>query len=122
MIKFKTRPRSRKAYYRALVETFLVEEIVKLTNLLRSRVTFHYFRSHGGAEVDLVLEEGERLLPIEIKATSQVSLKKLSGIRQFLQDFKNRAPFGLVIYTGERPLRLTPNLLLVPWFMALVGQ
>jgi len=109
-------------YYHALVETLLVEEIVKLTNLLRSRVTFHYFRSHGGAEVDLVLEEGERLLPIEIKATSQVSLKKLSGIRQFLQDFKNRAPFGLVIYTGERPLKLTPNLLLVPWFMALVGQ
>ena len=109
-------------YYHALVETLLVEEIVKLTNLLRSRVTFHYFRSHGGAEVDLVLEEGERLLPIEIKATSQVSLKKLSGIRQFLQDFKDRAPFGLVIYTGERPLKLTPNLLLVPWFMALVGQ
>lgn len=102
-------------YYPALVETFLVEEIARLVSVLESRARIYYFRTHAGAEVDLVIEFGERLIPIEIKACSSVSLKKLSGLKQFLRDFQNKAPFGLVIYSGEEILPVASNILLVPW-------
>ena len=101
--------------YPALVETFLVEEIIKVFSVLEPRARAHYFRTHGGTEVDLVIESGERLLPIEIKASSTVSLKKLSGLRRFLKDFESKAPFGLVVYLGEEVLQLSSDILLVPW-------
>ena len=81
-------------YYQALVETYLVEEVIKLVSIQEPRVKFYYFRTHGGAEVDLLLEYGDRLLPIEIKASSVISLKKLSGLRQILTEFKERHPIG----------------------------
>ena len=102
-------------YYPALVETFLVEEITKLVSIFEPRARFYYFRTHAGAEVDLVIEFGERLLPIEIKASSSVPLKKISGLKQFLKDFPNKAPFGLVVYKGTEILPVDSNILLVPW-------
>ena len=102
-------------YYPALAETFLVEEIARLVSVFEPRARIYYFRTHAGAEVDLVIEFGERLFPIEIKASSSVSLKKLSGLKQFLKDFQNKAPFGLVIYPGEEILPVASNVLLVPW-------
>lgn len=102
-------------YYPALVETFLVEEIARLVSILEPQARIYYFRTHAGAEVDLVIEFGERLLPIEIKATSSVSPKKLSGLRQFLKDFQSKTPFGLVIYLGEEILPMASKILLIPW-------
>ncbi len=102
-------------FYPALVETFLVEEIIQILSISEPQARVYYFRTHAGAEVDLVIELGERLLPIEIKASSSVSPQKLSGLRQFLRDFQNRAPFGLVIYLGQEILEIPPNLLLIPW-------
>jgi len=106
-------------YYQALVETYLVEEVIKLVSIQEPRVKFYYFRTHGGAEVDLLLEYGDRLLPIEIKASSVISLKKLSGLRQFLSDFKERTPIGLVLYTGKEIFKAAHNIFVVPWELAL---
>jgi len=69
--------------------------------------------------VDLLLEYGDRLLPIEIKASSVISLKKLSGLRQFLSDFKERTPIGLVLYTGKEIFKAAHNIFVVPWELAL---
>ncbi len=102
-------------YYSALVETFLVEEISKLFYIFEPKGKIYYYRTHAGAEVDIVVERGERLLPIEIKATSSVSIKKLAGLRQFLKDFQKKATIGLVIYLGEEVLSVSPNIILVPW-------
>ncbi len=102
-------------HYPALVETFLVEEIAKLVSFFEPRAKIYHYRTHAGAEVDLVIELGERLLPIEIKASSSVSPKKISGLKQFLKDFGSRAPFGLVVYLGEEILQISQNVLFVPW-------
>ncbi|WP_022853184.1 ATP-binding protein [Thermodesulfatator atlanticus] len=102
-------------YYAALVETFLVEEIAKYFLVFEPQVRIYYYRTLAGAEVDLVVEFGERLLPIEIKASSTVSLKKLAGLKQFLKDFEKRAPFGLVLYLGEEIFQPASNILVVPW-------
>lgn len=45
-------------FYPALVETFLVEEIIKVFSFLEPRVRIYYFRTYAGAEVDLVVELG----------------------------------------------------------------
>jgi len=107
-------------FFNALAETYLVEEVIKLVCLFKPKARFYYFRTHAGAEVDLVIEYGERLLPIEIKTSTQINQRKLIGLKQFLKDFKDRAPLGVVIYMGERVLRLSENLIAVPWKGCLV--
>ncbi len=109
-------------YYASLVETFIVEEIIKLLYILKPEAKPYYFRTHAGAEVDLVIEFGERLFPIEIKASSYVPLKKISGLKQFLKDFKDKAPFGLVIYTGKKIFKVCENILFVPWSSVLIEE
>ena len=108
-------------FFSALAETYLVEEIIKLVSLFEHKARFYYFRTHGGAEVDLVIEYGQRLLPIEIKTSTQLDQRKLAGLKQFLNDFKNRAPFGVVIYMGEKILELSHNIIALPWKVCLVG-
>ena len=109
-------------FYHSLVETYIVEEIVKLLNILVPEARVYYFRTHAGAEVDLVIEAGDRLLPIEIKASSNVSLKKVAGLRQFLKDFKKRAPFGLVLYTGDKPFKASEDIAFIPWSYVLIEE
>jgi predicted AAA+ superfamily ATPase len=108
-------------FFSALAETYLVEEIIKLVSLFEHKARFYYFRTHGGAEVDLVIEYGQRLLPIEIKTSTQLDQRKLAGLKQFLNDFKNRVPFGVVIYMGEKILKLSHNIIAIPWKVCLVG-
>jgi len=54
----------------ALFETAVVADVRKQCATLSPRPTLWHWRSHGGAEVDLVLERDGRLFPVEIKSVS----------------------------------------------------
>ena len=58
------------AYYQkgALFENFVINEICKRYFNLGERPPIYYWRDQKGHEIDLVLDLGGRLLPIEIKA------------------------------------------------------
>jgi len=102
-------------YYDALVETFLTEEIIKLVSFFEPEAQFYYFRTHAGAEVDLVIEAHGRLLPIEIKNSAEISKRKIRGLTEFLKMFPEKAPWGLVVYQGQEFLKISPRIFLVPW-------
>jgi len=63
-----------------LFETFIVMEIIKLIQQLPIQPNLYHFRSHSGAEVDLILELNGVLYPIEIKAKSNPNRRDKSGI------------------------------------------
>jgi len=64
--------------------------------------------------VDLVVENRGQLIPIEVKWSERISLRDVTGLRIFLSDFREEAPWGLVLYRGKQLLRLQRNLFLVP--------
>jgi len=68
-----------------------------------------YWRDSHGNEVDVVVEVGGRLLPIEVKDRGDPG-QGLEGIRSFLKE--HRTPFGLVVTRDV--LRLDGNLLYLP--------
>lgn len=82
----------------SLFETFVYGEIRKLANTLSMPPRFHHWRSHGGAEVDLILERDGILYPIEIKLSSSPTKSDARGIGKFNGTYTDRkiAP-GLVI-------------------------
>jgi len=65
-------------------EHFIIAEIMRLCSYARKCYDFSYYRTKDGAEVDLIVEKPDgSCLAIEIKASANVRVNKLSGLRSF---------------------------------------
>ena len=100
-------------------EGLLIEELLRTLNAAGVRDTAYYYRTAGGAEVDLVLEGPFGLIPFEIKHTQNVNPRHLRGIRDFIRGFD--CPFGIVINNDEKVRVYDEKLFGVP-FALLVAQ
>ena len=63
--------------------------------------------------MDLVIADGQRLMPIEIKLGATVDARSLSGLRQCMADLSLRR--GFVVYSGTERRTLDGRIDLVPW-------
>ncbi len=98
----------------ALFETFAVTDLLRQCAVLDTEPGLHHFRKHSGAEVDLVLEYGGRLFPVEIKASAQARPADARGIRAFQEALGPACGDGLVVYAGGSCHRLDPRVQAVP--------
>ncbi len=78
-------------------EGMVVEEILRQLDALGIGYEYSYYRTGGGAEVDLVLDGDFGRVAIEIKRTSSPAASDLRGIRDFVREQKAR--LGIVINT-----------------------
>ena len=103
--------------YGRLIETWVVMEILKRIQIWPTRPGLWHFRSHGGAEVDLILEWGGRLFPIEIKAKTHPRRADARGITAFRAAYPKLdiAP-GLIVSAVAEPERLASDLFAIPWW------
>lgn len=86
-----------------LLETFVVSELLKQASWLGSVAGAGHWRTHDGAEVDLVLElDDGRLVAIEVKASSRVSGKDLNGLRALRDELGDAFVAGVVLHIGQR--------------------
>jgi predicted AAA+ superfamily ATPase len=96
-------------------EGWVGEQLIRQAERSEPTPEVFHWRTQAGAEVDLVLAAGgNRLIPVEIKHGARVDSLATRGLRQFLTDFPEQAPFGVVIYRGQQLARLAENILLVP--------
>jgi len=100
----------------ALFETAVVAEIRKLAATLTTPPALYHWRSHGGGEVDLVLERDGRLHPIEIKLTTRPTRGHTRGITALRRTYPELeiAP-GLVICATDHLQRLSDTDWALPW-------
>jgi predicted AAA+ superfamily ATPase len=78
-------------------EGLLIEQIVGALALAGETVRPHFWRTHGGAEVDLLLEMRGRILPIEIKMSGEPRTTR--GLLECMRDLGLRA--GFVMHGGD---------------------
>lgn len=85
----------------AIFETAVFAELYKsfLNRGIEPRI--YFWRTREGAEIDFIIEEGGRLIPIEAKFTSTPDHHDARFLKRFRQDFPKAAP-GWVIHAGER--------------------
>jgi hypothetical protein len=89
----------------ALFETAVVSELRKQCSWMSPRPNFYHWRSHGGAEVDLLCEYSGALFPVEIKATTNPARRDTTGLSAFRKTYPAaRMEQGLVIAPVERPI------------------
>ncbi len=104
----------------ALFETAVVGEVRRLSSVLSSKPALRHWRSHGGAEVDLLLERDGTLFPIEIKATARPTRNDVRGIAALRATYpKQRIARGLVLAPVSDVTPLTEADTALPWDLAL---
>jgi len=94
-------------------EGMVIEEIIRGLNAISVSFDYYYYRTGGGAEVDLVLEGDFGLIPIEIKHSQTVSRRQLRSVRDFIGERKCR--FGLVINNDEYARQYDDSIIGVPF-------
>jgi hypothetical protein len=94
-------------------------QIIKLSSLLAPAPNFYHWRSHGGAEVDLIIEYNGRFFPVEIKANSRPRKSDARGIGAFRDTYSAYDVMpGLVLAPSEDVFALTDNDFCIPWDVA----
>ncbi|WP_286086130.1 DUF4143 domain-containing protein [Agrobacterium sp. RC10-4-1] len=78
--------RRNKTRFGALLESFVVSELLKLASWSERRLTFSHYRTKDQDEVDIVIEDHRgRVLGIEVKASATVKSDDFRGLRQLEQ-------------------------------------
>jgi uncharacterized protein len=87
----------------AVLESFVVSELLKLASWSERRVSFSHYRTKDQDEVDVVIEDRRgRIVGIEVKASATVRPQDFRGLHQFQEAVGDRFVRGLVLHDHDR--------------------
>jgi predicted AAA+ superfamily ATPase len=99
----------------AIMETVVLSEIVKTLTHRGIDPQVHFWRTVAGTEVDIVVESGGKLVPIEVKSTATPRPAMASSLKIFQEDFGDKALPGYVIHSGDVTLPLGKGVVALPF-------
>lgn len=86
--------------YGEAFESFIIYEIRRQLSYLELDYNFSYMASDGGAEVDLLISQGQKVkIMLEIKSAKSYKKDFIRHIKSFHKDFSN--VFSFLLYDGE---------------------
>jgi predicted AAA+ superfamily ATPase len=92
-----------KTRFGALLESFVVSELMKLASWSERRLSFSHYRTKDLDEVDIVLEDRRgRIIGIEVKASATIKADDFRGLRQLQAAVGDRFVRGLVLHDHDR--------------------
>lgn len=94
-------------------ETFVVQQLRVLAELETPHAQLSFWRTTLGKEVDVVIEQGRRMVACEIKRGDTVTFSDAEGIRAFLSEHPKNA-VGIVIYRGKEIKHLDERIVALP--------
>lgn len=85
----------------AIFETFIVSELMK--NFLNhgERPLFHFWRDSNGNEVDVIVDVGDRLMPVEIKSGQTINRDYFTGLSRLMALAGKHAMVPTLIHGGS---------------------
>ena len=99
----------------AIFEAYIVGELKK-ARLNRGLPDHLYFwRDRSGNEVDVLIDHGDQLQPIEIKPGQTLSRDQFEGLRRWLELAGNTATDPMLIYGGDTAMTRS-GVKVFPWF------
>lgn len=103
----------------AHLENLVLHDLLVWRDARQDPAEVLYWRTTTGEEVDFVIESGERLLPVEVKATSRPRLGDAKHLLSFRAEYGKKARAGLLLHTGSQIEWLAPGILAAPWWRVL---
>jgi len=98
-----------------MLETFVVGELRKQLSWAAPRATLYHFRTSGGSEVDVVLEQADgSVAGVEVKASATVTASDFAALQALRDQLEKQFRTGIVLYLGDRVIPFSEKLWLVP--------
>jgi len=98
-----------------IVETFVLNELVKLNTWSKAKARIYHYRTQLGNEIDFLLERNDgSIVAIEVKSSSSVDSSSFTAMTSLSHDLKKKFVRGLVFYTGKELIPFGHNLLALP--------
>ena len=98
-----------------IMETAVLSEIVKTLTHRGIDPQLYFWRTSTGTEIDILIETGRGLIPIEVKLSATPRPAMASSIKAFQEDFGDKAMPGYVVHPGEVRLPLGSNVTALPF-------
>ena len=99
----------------AIFETAVVGEIMRRLSGRGERPHLYFWRTSTGVEVDLIVETGGKLMPIEIKLSATPDRSMARNIVSFRKELYGQTGKGFVVHPGDVTLPLVPDAVALPF-------
>lgn len=101
-------------YFRkgALFENLIVSEVCKMYYNRGEKPPIYYWRDHKGHEIDLLVDQGSQLIPIEIKSSHTFSSEYTKNIEWWLRIADIPVGDSFIIYGGDQDWEVATGKLL----------
>ena len=105
----------------AVFESYVVSELYKAFAHRGEMPPLYFWRDRTGHEVDIIIDTGKELIPMEIKSGRTLSGSFFDGLRYFMALGPNVARQGVLIHGGD-DLYERENFIVLPWFQVTAGN
>jgi len=99
----------------AIMETAVLSEIVKALVHRGIDPQVYFWRTITGTEVDIVVDTGGKLVPIEVKLSATPRPAMPAAIKTFQKDLGDKSMPGYVVHPGDVRLPLGPGVTALPF-------
>ena len=99
----------------AILETAVVSEIAKTLTHRGLEPQVYFGRTAAGTAVDILVDVGGKLVPIEVKLSATPSPGMATAIKRWKQDFHETAMLGYVVHPGNVRIPLGAGVVALPF-------
>ena len=96
-------------------ETAVIMEVFKALVYRGQDPPLYFWRTAAGREVDLVVDVGGQLIPIEVKLTATPRPEMVEGIAAFRSALGSRVGPGWLVHPGDTQLPLGAGVRSIPF-------
>ncbi len=96
-----------------LFENFVISELIKNRFNNNESNNLYFWRDNSGNEVDIIIDDGSRLYPIEIKSGKTITADYFKGIKFWNK--LTRKEEGTIIYAGNELQKRSGGFKIIPW-------
>jgi len=102
------------ALYGSIFESYVISELLKNYMNRGEEHTIYFWRDSTGNEIDVIIDEGDSLIPMEIKAGQTVASDFFKGIRFWKKLVKNDEQRAALMYGGDKSY-IRSDTFVYPW-------
>ena len=100
----------------AIFESFVVAEFIKSYAAMRRDAPLYFWRDAAGHEIDVLIDAGERLVPVEVKSGQTVAPDALAGLSWWTSLPANPNQGGALVHGGAERYAYK-GFQVLPWFL-----
>ena len=101
----------------AIFESFVVSELMKAFAAMRRDPNLYFWRDATGHEIDVLIDAGVRLIPVEVKSGRTVPPDAVAALKWWTSIPSNPNRGGVLVHGGTEHFDLD-GFRVLPWFLA----